>query len=76
MTTSSYTKMLKQVKVKPVKLAKFMKHNVPKERTFGKESKRCRRCWNHRAHIAKYGLELCRRCFREVATQIGWKKYS
>ncbi len=76
MTTSSYTKALKQLKTKPVKLAKFMKHNVPKERTFGKDSKKCRRCGSHRAHIDKYSLDLCRKCFRNVAFQIGWKKYS
>lgn len=76
MTTSSYTKMLKQLKNKPVKLAKFVKHNTPKERKFGKESKKCRRCGTHRAHIDKYGLDLCRKCFREVGPSIGWKKYS
>ncbi|MEK6968001.1 MAG: 30S ribosomal protein S14 [Nanoarchaeota archaeon] len=53
-----------------------MKHNVPKERKFGKATKTCRRCGTHRAHIDKYGLDLCRKCFREVGPSIGWKKYS
>ncbi len=76
MTTSSYTKMLKQLKAKPVKLAKFLKHNSPKERKFGKATKCCRRCGGHRAHIDKYGLDLCRKCFRDIGPQIGFKKYS
>ncbi|MFP3240930.1 MAG: 30S ribosomal protein S14, partial [Caldivirga sp.] len=25
--------------------------------------------------IRRYGLMLCRRCFREVAPQLGFKKY-
>ncbi|MEM1903602.1 MAG: 30S ribosomal protein S14, partial [Pyrobaculum sp.] len=27
------------------------------------------------AVIRKYGINLCRRCFREVAPQLGFKKY-
>lgn len=76
MTTSSYTKVFKQLKNKPVKLKKFLKHNSPKPRKFGKNTKKCVRCGNPRGHIGKYGLNLCRRCFREVAKDIGWKKYS
>ena len=26
--------------------------------------------------IEKYGLNLCRQCFREIAADIGFKKYS
>ncbi|MBI3052236.1 30S ribosomal protein S14 [Candidatus Woesearchaeota archaeon] len=53
-----------------------MKNNKPKERVFGKFTKKCIRCWNTRGHISKYGLHVCRRCFREIATQVGFKKYS
>ncbi|MBI2574648.1 30S ribosomal protein S14 [Candidatus Woesearchaeota archaeon] len=53
-----------------------MKHNKPKERLFGKFTKACLRCGNTRAHISKYGIHMCRRCFRETATKIGFKKYT
>ena len=32
MTVSDYRKMLKQLKTKPVKLNRFLKHNKPKDR--------------------------------------------
>lgn len=63
---------------------KFLKcllfHNVPstkppKVRPFGKSKIRCIRCGTREAVIRKYGLNLCRRCFREVAPQLGFKKY-
>ncbi|MFH1439900.1 MAG: 30S ribosomal protein S14 [Candidatus Woesearchaeota archaeon] len=55
-----------------------MKHNTPKKRNTGiaQESKRCRRCLRIRGHINKYGLHLCRQCFREVAASLGFKKYN
>ena len=37
---------------------------------------RCGVCGNNRGLIHKYGLNICRRCFREVAPQIGFKKLS
>lgn len=75
MTVSSYKKMLKQLKSKPDKMKKYLKHNKPKEREFGKETRRCSRCGNNRGFIAKYGLNLCRRCFKQIATKIGFRKY-
>ncbi len=37
----------------------------------------CRRCGRKgRGIIRKYGLMLCRQCFRELAPKMGWKKYS
>ena len=75
MTVSSYTKMLGQLKSNPGKLKKYIKHNKPKERAFGKETRRCERCGNSRGFIGKYGLNLCRRCFKEVAIKIGFRKY-
>ncbi|WP_084761140.1 30S ribosomal protein S14 [Caldivirga sp. MU80] len=44
-------------------------------RRFGRGSLRCVRCGTHEAVIRRYGLMLCRRCFREVAPQLGFKKY-
>ncbi|HLC47123.1 MAG TPA: 30S ribosomal protein S14 [Candidatus Nanoarchaeia archaeon] len=57
-------------------MKKYERHNAPKKRSCGVSLKRCRRCGRIRAHISKYGLELCRQCFRDVATNIGFKKYS
>jgi len=76
MTTSDYRKVFKQLKAKPVKLKKYLKHNAPKKRSCGKNLKKCRRCGRTGGHIDKYGLDLCRQCFREIATKIGFKKYS
>ena len=76
MTYSDYKKMLKQLESKPAKVKKYMKHNKPKERTTGYNRLRCQRCGRARAHISQYGLHLCRQCFREIATEIGFKKYS
>jgi small subunit ribosomal protein S14 len=42
----------------------------------GKGSRECRRCHTHRGIIRAYGLYVCRRCFREVAGKMGFKKYS
>ena len=76
MTTSDYRKVLKQISKKPGKLAKFQKHNFPKERKCGIARKKCRRCGRNRAHIDKYGLDLCRQCFREIAVSLDFKKYN
>ena len=76
MTYSSYKKVFKQLKVKPTKMKKFLKHNAPKERSCGRNLKKCNRCGRIGGHIGKYGLNLCRQCFREIATNIGFKKYN
>ncbi len=76
MTASDWRKTLKQLKNKPEKLRKFLKHNKPKERKFGIAARKCIRCGRYGAHISSYGLHLCRQCFREIAKEIGFKKYS
>ena len=76
MSYSDHKKEFKQLKVKPAKLKKYVKHNAPKERSCGVSLKKCRRCGRVRGHISKYGLDLCRQCFREIATKIGFKKFS
>jgi ribosomal protein S14 len=75
MTASDFRKAFKQLKVKPLKYKKFVKHNSPKQRTCGINLIKCRRCGRRGAHIGKYGLHLCRHCFREVATKLGFKQY-
>jgi len=76
MTTSDYRKVLSQIGSKPVKVIRFNKYNVPKERSCSVLNRKCRRCGRNGGHIQKYGLNLCRQCFREIATRIGFKKYS
>lgn len=52
----------------------FMK--IPmNERYKGKGRRLCRNCGNSRGLIRKYGLFVCRRCFREMAESIGFRKY-
>jgi len=75
MTTSNHRKVLKQIGSKPVKIIRYKKYNVPKERSCSKIKRKCRRCGRIGAHISKYNLGLCRQCFREIATKIGFKKY-
>ena len=35
----------------------------------------CARCGRKRGIVRKYGLHLCRQCFREIAPELGFKKY-
>ncbi len=75
MTYSDYRKEFKALRAKPHKLAKYKKHNSPKDRNTGKTLKKCRRCGRVGGHISKYGLNYCRQCFREIAINLGFKKY-
>lgn len=45
------------------------------EKFKGKGIRKCRICGSSRALIRANNLYMCRRCFREVATDIGFKKY-
>ncbi len=76
MTTKDWRKALKQLKTKPAKVQKYLKHNKPQTRTTGRALKKCVRCGRSEGHISRYGLHLCRTCFRDIALDIGFKKYS
>ncbi len=76
MTASDWRKILKQFKKKPALKAKFIKHNKPKDRKFGVAAKKCENCGRFGAHINQYNLHLCRHCFRELATKLGFKKFN
>jgi len=76
MTASDWKKITKQLKDKPEKMNKFLRHNKPKQRKNGIAINKCEKCGRFGAHIGSYGLHLCRQCFREIATEIGFKKYS
>lgn len=75
MTIKSYKKLLKQIANKPTKRNKFLKFSKPKKRAHGRGKRKCGRCGRFGAHIKKYGLGLCRQCFREVAPELGFRKY-
>jgi len=76
MGASDWRNILKQLRSKPAVMQKFLKHCKPKERKFGVAAKKCERCGRFGAHINSYGLNLCRQCFREIAEEIGFEKYS
>ncbi|MBM3303936.1 MAG: 30S ribosomal protein S14 [Candidatus Aenigmarchaeota archaeon] len=53
-----------------------MKFSKPKERKFGANLHRCRKCGKTSGVTVKYGLYYCRQCFREEAEKLGFRKYS
>lgn len=44
-------------------------------RTVHINSTQCRRCGRAQGLVGKYDIQLCRQCFREIASQIGFKRY-
>lgn len=51
------------------------KYRPPNEVKFGRGAVRCRRCGTHDGVVRRYGIYLCRQCFRELAPQLGFRKY-
>jgi len=47
-----------------------------KKRAHGKENFRCRKCGTTKGVIRKYGILLCRKCFREEAKRLGFVRYN
>lgn len=76
MTTSDHTKVLKQIGHKAGKYAKYLKYNTPRVRNFGESTKKCSVCGRTGAHISKYGMKICRQCFRDNAQAMGFKKFN
>jgi small subunit ribosomal protein S14 len=76
MTIKDWRKALRQLKAKPAKMKKYMRHNAPKKRATGMSLLRCVNCARYGGHIGKYGIHMCRHCFRERAIKLGFKKYS
>ncbi|MCH8022528.1 MAG: 30S ribosomal protein S14 [Thaumarchaeota archaeon] len=52
-----------------------MKERHGKLRKYGKGSRICTRCGGMGSVIQQYRLMICRHCFREVATKIGFRKF-
>ncbi|MAG07405.1 30S ribosomal protein S14 [Candidatus Pacearchaeota archaeon] len=78
MTQSNWRKLYKQLqRSKPAIAKKFIKHNKPKDRTTGYNKFKCERCGRiGPGRVGQYSLNFCRQCFREIAEEIGFKKYS
>ena len=76
MTISDWKKAFKQFKSRPVKLKKYIKHNAPKKRVCGRVNCKCELCGRYDGMISKYKFKLCRICFREIAPNVGFKKFS
>ncbi len=76
MTASDWGKVLKQLKDKPAVMNKYLKHCKPQTRKFGIAAKKCENCGRFGARVGQYGINLCRHCFREMAEELGFKKYS
>lgn len=45
------------------------------EKFKGRGIRKCRICGNVRGLIRSHKLYICRRCFRETAASLGFKKY-
>ncbi|OMJ70485.1 hypothetical protein SteCoe_31530 [Stentor coeruleus] len=56
-----------------IKMTNHLWNTHPKGNSKGSRS--CRVCNGRNGLIRKYDLMVCRRCFREQAEQIGFKKY-
>jgi len=56
--------------------------NDDAERTGEQAAKRtgqleaCQRCGREQGLVGKYDIYLCRQCYREIARDMGFKKYS
>ena len=57
----------------PSNKVQYAHHWRTHPRTYGKDSRYCRVCRNTHGLIRKYGLMICRKCFRERYTLIGFK---
>ncbi|MDH7517965.1 MAG: 30S ribosomal protein S14 [Candidatus Thermoplasmatota archaeon] len=49
---------------------------IKERKKFYGRIKGCERCGRKRAIIRRYGLHLCRQCFRDKAEELGFKKFS
>jgi small subunit ribosomal protein S29e len=51
-----------------------VKTNI-EDRYRGRGTRKCRICGTSRGLIRSYGLQVCRKCFREAARDLGFDKY-
>lgn len=72
---NAFERIAKTLKGKPAKYKRFIKFNKHKMQPHDKRQNACTRCNRPEAHIKIHGLNYCRECFREIAEDIGFKKY-
>lgn len=75
MTAKDWKKAFKQVEHKLAESNRQLKFNKPKHRKYGKGTRSCTLCYRKGGLIRRYGLNVCRQCFREVAESLGFNKY-
>jgi len=54
---------------------KVDRHNTKKIRSPKLKEFHCRICGGQRGMIRKYGINLCRRCFKDYAEKLGFRKF-
>jgi small subunit ribosomal protein S14 len=59
---------------KPAAAAGVNKKALDRQR--GKGIRMCGKCGTTKGLIRKYGLYVCRRCFREMGTDLGFHKFN
>jgi small subunit ribosomal protein S14 len=72
---TQFEKILKVHSNNPAKKARFIKFNKHKMQPHDRRAHLCIRCNRAEGHIKIHGLNYCRQCFREVAPDLGFKKY-
>lgn len=50
--------------------------STQESKKFGRGANKCSRCGRKQGLVRKYGIYLCRQCFREIAHEMGFSKYS
>jgi ribosomal protein S14 len=70
---TQFEKILKVHASNPAKRARFIKFNKHKMQSHDRRAHLCIRCNRAEGHIKI--LNYCRQCFREVAPDLGFKKY-
>jgi ribosomal protein S14 len=48
---------------------------MTEEKKFQRHKKGCSLCGSQKAVISKYKLNICRRCFKQNAEKLGFKKF-
>ncbi|MGB3907499.1 MAG: 30S ribosomal protein S14 [Methanomethylovorans sp.] len=49
---------------------------VQTTKQFGRGAYECKRCGRKQGLVRKYDIYLCRHCFREIAHDMGFEKYT
>jgi len=65
METKNYQSAVTPIKKQKVKSEKMKKRNNV-----------CKMCGTRKGFLRKYGLRICRRCFKDNAPRLGFEKYS